>query len=54
MVCAALLGVGYFFDTWYLDFAVLWVFMLIAPLFGYWVFQRVETGIRRNEGVGTF
>jgi ABC-2 type transport system permease protein len=53
-VRAALLGVGYFFDTWYLDFAVLWVFMLIAPLFGYWVFQRVETGIRRNEGVGTF
>ncbi len=51
---AALLGVGYFFGEWYLDFAVLWVFMFIAPLFGFWVFQRVETRIRRNEGVGTF
>jgi ABC-2 type transport system permease protein len=53
-VRAALLGVGYFFQEWYLDFAVLWVFMLIAPLFGFWVFQQVETRIRRNEGVGTF
>jgi ABC-2 type transport system permease protein len=53
-VRAALLGVGYFFQEWYLDFAVLWVFMLIAPLFGFWVFRQVEIRIRRNEGVGTF
>jgi ABC-2 type transport system permease protein len=51
---SALLGVGYFFGTWYLDFAMLWVFMLFAPLFGFWVFNRVETGIKQNEGVGQF
>ncbi len=53
-VRSALLGVGYFFGKWYLDLAVLWVFMFIAPVFGYWVFQRVETNVRKNEGVGQF
>ena len=53
-VRSALLGVGYFFDAWYLDLAVLWVFLLIAPFFGYWVFSRTEISIRKNEGVGQF
>lgn len=53
-VRSALLGVGYFLDKWYLDLAVLWMFLAIAPLFGYWVFSRVENGIRKNEGVGQF
>jgi ABC-type multidrug transport system permease subunit len=53
-VRSALLGVGYFFQEWYLDLAVLWAFMLVAPLLGYWVFTRVEIGVRRNEGVGQF
>lgn len=53
-VRSSLLGIGYFFETWYLDLAVLGVFLFIAPFFGYWVFSRVETGIRRNEGVGQF
>ena len=53
-VRSALLGVGYFFGEWYLDLAVLWVFLMIAPFFGYWVFTKVETGIRRNEGVGQY
>jgi ABC-2 type transport system permease protein len=53
-VRSALLGVGYFFQAWYLDLAVLWVFLLIAPFFGYWVFSRTETSVRRNEGVGQF
>ncbi|MBP7693639.1 MAG: ABC transporter permease [Anaerolineales bacterium] len=53
-VRSALLGVGYFFGEWYLDMAVLWAFMLFAPLFGYWVFSRTERGIQRNEGVGQF
>jgi ABC-type polysaccharide/polyol phosphate export permease len=53
-VRSALLGAGYFFDVWYLDFAVLWGFMLIAPLLGYSVFRRVERGIKRNEGVGQY
>jgi ABC-2 type transport system permease protein len=53
-VRSALLGVGYFFGVWYLDFAVLWAFMLLAPLLGFWVFSRVEAGIQKNEGVGQF
>jgi len=53
-VRSALLGVGYFFETWYLDMTVLWAFMLFAPLFGFWVFHRVENGIRRNQGMGEF
>lgn len=53
-VRSALLGVGYFFGEWYLDLAVLWVFMLVAPLLGYWIFSKVETSVRRNEGVGQF
>jgi ABC-2 type transport system permease protein len=53
-VRSALLGVGFFFGEWYLDLAVLWSFLLIAPLFGYWVFTRVETSVRRTEGVGKF
>jgi len=51
---AALLGTGYFFQTWYLDLAVLWAFLFITPLFGYWVFSRVEINVRRNEGMGQF
>lgn len=53
-VRSALLGVGYFFNAWYLDLAVLWVFLLTVPFFGYWVFSRTENSIRKNEGVGQF
>lgn len=53
-VRSALLGVGYFFGEWYLDLAMLGVFLVIAPLVGYSIFNRVETGIRRNEGVGQY
>jgi ABC-2 type transport system permease protein len=53
-VRSALLGVGFFFGQWYLDFAVLWTFALLAPAFGFWLFRRVEGGIQRNEGVGQF
>jgi ABC-2 type transport system permease protein len=53
-VRSALLGTGFFFERWYLDMAVLWAFMLVAPLFGFWVFNRTERGIQRNEGVGQF
>jgi ABC-2 type transport system permease protein len=53
-VRSALLGLGFFFGEWYLDLAVLWAFMLVAPLLGFWVFSRTETSVRRNEGVGQF
>lgn len=53
-VRSALLGVGFFFGQWYLDMAMLWVFMMAAPLFSIWVFTRVENGLKRNEGMGQF
>lgn len=53
-VRSALLNTGYFLQTWYMDLAVLWAFLFIAPAFGYWVFSRTETSVRRNEGVGQF
>lgn len=53
-VRSAMLGVGYFFGNWYQDFAVLWAFLLIAPLLGYWVFTGMERRVRSREGVGEF
>ncbi len=53
-VRSALLGVGFFFETWYQDLAMLGTFLLFAPLFSLWVFRRVEQGLRRNQGVGEF
>ncbi|MBI5830466.1 MAG: ABC transporter permease [Chloroflexi bacterium] len=51
---SALLGVGFFFDKWYWDMGVLWAFLLFTPLFSFWVFNRVENGVKRNEGMGQF
>lgn len=53
-VRSALLGVGFFFNFWYFDLAVLWVFILVTPFLGYWVFSRTELSVRRNEGMGQF
>jgi ABC-2 type transport system permease protein len=53
-VRSSLLGIGFFMGTWYRDLAVLWVFLILTPLFGSWVFSRVEISVRRNEGVGQF
>jgi ABC-2 type transport system permease protein len=53
-VRSALLGIGFFFERWYLDLAVLGAFLLFAPMLSIWVFQQVERGLRRNQGVGEF
>jgi ABC-2 type transport system permease protein len=53
-VRSALLGVGFFFREWYLDLAVLWAFLLVTPFLCYWIFIRVETGVRGNEGIGQY
>jgi ABC-2 type transport system permease protein len=53
-VRAALLGVGWFFQTWYFDLAVLAAFCFAAPVLGYWLFLGVERRIKANEGVGQF
>jgi ABC-2 type transport system permease protein len=53
-VRSAILGVGYFFERWYFDLAVLGIFVIIGPMMGIWIFRRVEVNIQKNEGVGTF
>lgn len=53
-VRSAILNTGFFLKEWYFDLAVLWGFLLLAPMFGYWVFGMVERNVRRNEGVGQF
>jgi ABC-2 type transport system permease protein len=53
-VRASLLGVGWFFQTWYRDLAVLAAFCVVAPLLGYWVFLQTERRIKANEGMGQF
>ena len=53
-VRSALLGVGFFLENWYFDMAVLWAFLLFAPLFGMWVFSRTEANLRKNQGIGQF
>lgn len=53
-VRSALLGVGFFLENWYFDLAILWAFLLFAPLFGVWVFNRTEGNLRGNQGIGQF
>jgi ABC-2 type transport system permease protein len=53
-VRSSLLGMGFFLEEWYLDMAVLWLFLLITPLLSVRVFRRVEAGLRRNEDIGRF
>ncbi len=53
-VRSALLGVGFFLEEWYLDLAVLWAFLIVVPLFSMWVFRRVESNLRRHDGIGKF
>lgn len=51
---ASLLGLSYFFEEWYFDLAVLWVFCVAAPVVGYYTFLTTERRTKKNEGVGTF
>jgi ABC-2 type transport system permease protein len=53
-VRASLLGVGYFFQHWYFDLAMLGVFCVVTPWLGYWFFKRIERGVQRDAGVGEF
>lgn len=53
-VRASLLGVGFFFEHWYLDLAMLGIFSVLTPWLGYWLFTRTEQSIKRSEGVGEF
>ncbi|NHJ02966.1 MAG: ABC transporter permease [Candidatus Heimdallarchaeota archaeon] len=51
---AALTGIEWFFGNMYLDLTVIFIFVLICPLVGYWVFSKAESRIKAAEGVGQF
>ena len=53
-VRAALLGVGWFFEAWYADLAVLGAFAVVVPVIGHAIFRRVEHSLQRHEGIGMF
>ncbi len=53
-VRASLLGIGFFFERWYFDLAVLGIFSVVTPLLGYWLFSRTEQAIQHSEGIGEF
>ncbi|MFW9996101.1 MAG: ABC transporter permease [Candidatus Odinarchaeota archaeon] len=53
-VRAALLDTAYLLDGWYLDIAVLVAMWFIVPLIGYWIFERIENNLRKNQGIGQF
>ncbi|MHA1206959.1 MAG: ABC transporter permease [Candidatus Hodarchaeales archaeon] len=51
---AALMGLEWFFINMYGHLAVLFIFALACPIFGYWVFAKTESRSRKAEGIGTF
>lgn len=53
-VRAALLNLSYFFGTWYIHLAVMFVFAAVVPLLGYSVFLSTERRLKRREGVGQY
>lgn len=53
-VRAAILEIGYFYESVYASVAVLFAMALVFPLLGYWVFETTERRLRRKEGVGHY
>ncbi|MFX0171332.1 MAG: ABC transporter permease [Candidatus Hodarchaeota archaeon] len=51
---AALTGLEWFFGNIYGDLSVLFVFTLICPFIGYWIFAKVEARSKKAEGIGQF
>jgi ABC-2 type transport system permease protein len=51
---AALMGLEWFFINMYGHLAVLFVFAIACPIFGYWVFAKTESRSKKAEGIGTF
>ena len=51
---AALMGLEWFFINMYGHLAVLFIFALVCPIFGYWVFAKTESRSKKGDGIGTF
>lgn len=53
-VQAALINLEWFFGHFYLDLGVIFMFAIICPLLGYWVFSKTESRSKSAEGIGQF
>jgi ABC-2 type transport system permease protein len=53
-VQAALMGLNWFFGSLYLDLGVIFLFTLICPFIGYFVFSKTEKRSKKAEGIGQF
>ncbi|MEE9237853.1 MAG: ABC transporter permease [Thermoplasmata archaeon] len=53
-VRASLLNLSYFFESWYIHTAVMFVFAAVVPLLGYSIFLSTEKRLKRKEGVGQY
>ena len=51
---ASLMGLEWFFLNIYGHLGVLFVFVLVCPLIGYWVFTKTESRTKEAEGIGQF
>lgn len=51
---AALLNLKWFFGNIYLDLSVIFMFAIICPLLGYWIFSKTESRSKSAEGIGQF
>ncbi|MHA1214708.1 MAG: ABC transporter permease [Candidatus Hodarchaeales archaeon] len=51
---AALIDLDWFFFNVYGHLAVLFVFALLCPYIGYWIFAKTESRSKRAEGIGQF
>ncbi len=53
-VRASLLDLSYFFESFYIHLAVMWVFVAVVPLLGYAIFLNTERRLKRKQGVGQY
>ncbi len=51
---ASLMGLEWFFINIYGHLGVLFAFVLVCPLIGYWVFDKANSRSRKAEGIGQF
>ncbi|MFX0208132.1 MAG: ABC transporter permease [Candidatus Hodarchaeota archaeon] len=53
-VRASLLELEFFLETWYLDLAIVFMFALLVPYLGYWLFTQIEQNLQKNQGIGEY
>jgi len=53
-VRASLLGLEYYLGSWWADLSMLAFFGILFPIFGYYFYHKIETGSKKNAGLGQF